>query len=77
MTRIVRDRLSERLRWEVERNHGGHFPPRVTVSHIDSATSAGLQIADHIAGAVFLSLERGDSSYLRRTEDKCVSGGYY
>jgi hypothetical protein len=77
LTRIVRDRLSERLRWEVERNHGGHFPPRVTVSHIDSATSAGLQIADHIAGAVFLSLERGDSSYLRRTEGKCVCGGYH
>ena len=58
------------MRWEVERNYRGFFPPSVTVSHIDSAMSAGLQIADHVAGAAFLSLERGDPSYLRKIEGK-------
>jgi len=77
LTKIVRHRLSERLRWEVERNHGGFFPPIVTVSHIDSAMSAGLQIADHVAGAVFLSLERGDSSFLRQIEGRTSHGEMY
>jgi len=49
----------------------------MTVSHIDSAMSAGLQIADHVAGAVFLSLERGDPSYLRQIEGRMSHGGMY
>jgi len=77
LTKIVRHRLSERLRWEVEMNHGGFFPPCVTVSHIDSTMSAGLQIADHVAGAVFLSLERGDPSYVRQIEGKITHGEMY
>jgi hypothetical protein len=45
--------------------HGGYFPPMVRVRHVDSFNSYGLQLADHVAGAVFRMLEFKDDSFLR------------
>lgn len=54
--------------------HAGVFPPDARVSHVDSFSSAGLQLVDHIAGAVFQHLERGNSSYLEIVKDRVVHG---
>ena len=77
LTKAVRQSLSERLVWEMKWNHAGHFPPGVTVSHVDSSLSAGLQMADQVAGAVFLNVERGDRSYLSLIEAKIKHGALY
>lgn len=45
--------------------HAGYFPPMVRVRHIDSFNSYGLQLADHVAGAVFRMLEFNDDSFIR------------
>jgi hypothetical protein len=69
--------LAIRLVNEVEAHHAGHFPPKVKVSLVDSRMSEGLQVADHVAGAVFQSVERGESSYLRMIERTVVRGEVY
>lgn len=74
LTKLERRRVSDRLQWEIMRHHAGIFPPDITISHLDSVCSAGLQIADYVAGAVFLSLERGNPSYLRHIEGKVAHG---
>lgn len=53
------------LKAAVFAKHAGYFPPMVRVRHIDSFNSYGLQLADHIAGAVFRMLEFNDDSYIR------------
>ena len=45
--------------------HAGYFLPMVRVRHIDSFNSYGLQLADHVAGAVFRMLEFNDDSFIR------------
>ena len=45
--------------------HAGYFPPMVRVRHVDSFNSYGLQLADHVAGAVFRMLEFNDDSFHR------------
>ena len=69
--------LAMRLVKEVETHHAGHFPPTVNVSLLDSSRSEGLQVADYVAGAVFQSVERGESSYLRMIERRVVHGEIY
>lgn len=69
--------LAIRLANEVETHHFGHFPPTVEVSLVDSKRSEGLQVVDYIAGAVFQSVERGKSSYLRIIERRVVHGEVY
>jgi hypothetical protein len=69
--------LAMRLVREVETHHAGHFPPTVNVSLLDSSGSEGLQVADYVAGAVFQSVERGESSYLRMIEGRVVHGEIY
>jgi hypothetical protein len=61
----VRCDFDRRLKDAAMRCHPGLFPPVVTVTHLDSQTSEGLQAADFVAGAMFQHLERGDSRYLR------------
>jgi len=77
LRKVVRRHISERLRWEVENHHGGHFPPDVRISHIDSSMSAGLQVADHVAGAVFCSVERGNPCYVEQIKSKVSYGEMY
>jgi len=55
-------------------HHSGCFVPALEVSHFDSASCAGLQAVDFVAGAVFRSLEWGDESYLRIIEDNILHG---
>ena len=69
--------LAIRLANEVETHHSGHFPPTVEVSLVDSKRSEGLQVVDYVAGAVFQSVERGESSYLRMIERRVVHGEVY
>lgn len=77
LTRLAREQISNRFQWEIMRHHAGHFPPSVTTSHLDSGCTPGLQVADHIAGAMFLSLERNQSSYLRHVECRILHGELY
>ncbi len=69
--------LAAHLAEEAETHHAGHFPPTVRVSLVESGRSEGLQVADYVAGAVFQSVERGDSSYLRMIQSRVVHGGIY
>ena len=69
--------LAVRLSNEVETHHAGHFPPAVKVSLVDSSRSEGLQVVDYVAGAVFQSVERGESRYLRMIERRVVHGEIY
>lgn len=55
-------------------HHAGHFPPRVSVSHLDSQRSEGLQVADFVAGSIFRSLERSDNTYRDLVELRVTSG---
>ena len=73
----VRRALEGRVKSEVATHHAGYFPPVVRVGHMDSMNSEGLQIADHVAGAVFQCLERADGSYLELIEDRIVDGRIY
>ena len=52
------------LKAAVFAKHAGYFPPMVRVRHVDSFNSYGLQLADHIAGAVFRLLEFNDDSFI-------------
>jgi len=57
--------------------HGGYFAPSTSVSHMDSVNSAGIQVADIIAGAVFRSLEHSDNSYINLITGNIVQGGLH
>ena len=54
--------------------HAGYFPPIVRVRHLDSFNSYGLQLADHVAGAVFRMLEFEDDSFFRLIESRIEYG---
>lgn len=58
-------------------HHRGYFAPSTTVSHLDSANSAGIQVADIVAGAVFRGLERSDATYISLTAGNVVHGELY
>lgn len=68
----ARERFDQMIRDAVLPRHVGYFPPEVSIIHLDSQTSAGLQAADIIAGTVFRSLEKRDGSYLAIIESKIV-----
>lgn len=70
----LRAELDSCLEDAVESCHSGHFAPSVRVSHLDSMTSAGLQLADFVAGAVFRSIERADESYLGIIRERIICG---
>ena len=53
------------LKAAVFARHAGTFPPMVRVRQVDSFNSYGLQLADHVAGAVFRMLEYNDDSFVR------------
>jgi hypothetical protein len=71
--RSLRRHFEEHLLDVVGSYHGGYFAPSTSVSHMDSVNSAGVQVADIVAGAVFRSLEHSDNSYLSLITGKhCV-----
>ncbi len=70
----LRTELDRCLEDAVESCYSGHFAPSVRVSHLDSMTSAGLQLADFVAGAVFRGIERGDDSYLEIIRERIICG---
>lgn len=72
--RSVRADIGRHLRGIANSCHGGHFAPSVSISYLDSANSAGIQLADVIAGAVFQSLEHADNSYLNHVTNLIVHG---
>ena len=72
--KVARKALDDLLREEVLDHHSGVFPPVVWVSHVDSTLSKGLQVVDHVAGAVFQSVERGNHAYLKMIEAKIAHG---
>jgi hypothetical protein len=73
--KVARKVLDGDLTEAVLRHHAGVFPPAVRMSHLDSASSAGLRVVDHVAGAVFQSLERGNHTYLEMIESRTAHGG--
>ena len=75
--RTLRRNFEEHLRETVRSHHGGYFAPSTSVSHLDSANSAGIQIADIVAGAVFRSLERADPAYIDIIAQRVVHGELY
>jgi len=75
--RTMRATLGWHLREIASFNHTGYFAPSVVVSHLDSANSSGIQVADIVAGAVYRSLERSDSAYLDLISDNIVHGRLY
>lgn len=70
----LRLELDRCLKEAVESCHSGHFAPPVRVSHLDSMTCAGLQLADFVAGAVFRDIERADDSYLGIVRERIIYG---
>lgn len=74
LKKVARKALDKFLREEIIDRHAGYFAPTITVSHLESTSSEGLQLVDHVAGAVFQNLERRDDSYLRIIESKIASG---
>mgnify|MGYP001765414343 CR=1 FL=1 len=76
-SRTMRANLGWHLREVASFNHAGYFAPSVAVSHLDSANSSGIQVADVVAGAVYRSLERSDPAYLRLISDNIVHGRLY
>ncbi len=72
--RSVRADLGRHLKDVATTCHGGHFAPSVTISYLDSVNSAGIQLADVVAGAVFRSLEHSDNSYLNHVKNMIVHG---
>jgi hypothetical protein len=74
---MARRLLENRVESDITSHHAGLFPPAIRVGHQDSANSEGLQVADHVAGAVFQGLERSDGSYLAIIADKVVHGEVY
>ncbi len=75
--RSLRRHFEEHLLGVVRSNHRGYFAPSTSVSHMDSVNSAGVQVADIVAGAVFRSLERSDNSYLNLITGNIVYGGLH
>jgi hypothetical protein len=72
--KVARKALDDLLLEEVMSHHAGFFPPVVWLSHVDSTASEGLQVADHVAGAVFQSVERDNHAYLKMIEEKIAHG---
>jgi len=72
--RSVRTDLGRHLKDIATSCHGGHFAPSATISYLDSVNSAGIQLADVVAGAVFRSLEHSDNSYLNHVKNMIVHG---
>ncbi len=72
--RTVRRHFEGHLREVVSGHHCGYFAPSITISHLDSANSAGIQIADIVAGSVFRSVEHSDGSYLSIIAHNVVHG---
>lgn len=72
--RSLRRHFEEHLLDVVGSYHGGYFAPSTSVSHMDSVNSAGVQVADIVAGAVFRSLEHSDNSYLSLITGNIVYG---
>jgi hypothetical protein len=73
--KVARKAVDDAIEEAVSKHHAGIFAPSVRTSHLDSSSSPGLRIVDHIAGAVFQSVERGDHTYLRLIEAKISHGG--
>jgi hypothetical protein len=73
-SRTIRGRLDDVVVQTLNDHHSGYFAPRIVVSHLDSAGSAGIQVADFVAGAVFQGLERPHTSYLDLISGNVVSG---
>ena len=71
---MARRLLENRVESDITSHHAGLFPPAVRVGHQDSAGSAGIQVADFVAGAVFQGLERPHTSYLDLISGNVVSG---
>ena len=63
------------LKGAVSNCYVGYVPPIVSVSHFDSARTEGLQVADHVAGALFQSIERGNHGFYHLLEKRIISGG--
>jgi hypothetical protein len=76
--RISRDKrrreFDAALQKAVEYRHPRYFPPEVRVRHVESFNSYGLQIADHVAGAVFREVESGDRSYSSLVKSRVKHG---
>ena len=70
-SRAAFDMAVEAATWS---RHAGYLPPRVLLRHMDSFNSYGLQVADHVSGAVFRALETGDDSFMRLIESKIGHG---
>lgn len=60
--RSIRRGIGDEIIRTLSDHHPGHFPPEVSVSHLDSHGSEGIQIADFVAGAVFQPLERSNDA---------------
>lgn len=75
--RTLRRHFEDHLRDVMGRHHLGYFAPSVSVSHLDSANSAGIQVADIVAGAIFQSLEHSDTTYLDTISHNIVYGELY
>jgi len=76
-SRSIRRSLDEVVEQTILDHHSGYFAPSITVSHLDSSSSEGIQIADFVAGAVFQSLERSNGTYLDLIAERVVSGCRY
>ena len=72
--KVVRRAMESALEDAAIRCHAGLFPPQVRVSHLDSASSPGLRVVDHVAGAVFQCLERGDRTYIDIIGERVLCG---
>ena len=59
----TRNDLDEEIELAAAIRHCGHFAPDVKISHFDSRSSPGLQVADFVAGALFQKFERANGSY--------------
>ena len=73
----VRGALTRRLEREGSLCYAGYFPPAVRVTHLDSQHCDGLKVADHVAGAVFQCVERGDDHYLELIRNNVIHGGLF
>jgi hypothetical protein len=75
--RTVRRHLEEYLGETVRCRHTGYFAPSLEISHLNSADSVGIQVADFVAGAVFQSLERSNQVYIDLIGERIVHGALY
>ena len=67
-----REDFDSYVRYRFRNNYFHPIPPRLTIRHLDSQSTAGLQIADFIAGAVFQHFERKNSEYCMIIKPKLV-----